>query len=128
MKANGKNVRSGPRRSGNGGANGAAKATKKGSYDIFKEYEGTVGHKFKLAHKRADKDTWSASVAAQRKRLVKILKQMIFDLEHAPATPEARATKQKPVDGTKAKANGRAKRKVPAGKKRTPHARHLAAA
>ena len=200
MKTNGKNVRSGPRRS----TNGATRAAKKGSYDVFKEYEGTrytgmkigrghkwcydegdwvekkltpekweirfttvkrrrghapegsgvpvgteyhwyvladqtarkldannyatdmVGHKFKLAHKRADKDTWSASEAAQRKRLVKILKQMIFDLENAPATPEVRATKQKPADS--AKANGRAKRKGPSAKKRAPSTRHLVAA
>lgn len=202
MKTNGKNVRSGSRRS----SNGATKVAKKGSYDVFKEYEGTrytgmkigrghkwrydegdwvekkltpekweirfttvkrrrghapegsgvpvgteyhwyvladqtarkldannyatdmVGHKFKLAHKRADKETWSASEAAQRKRLVKILKQMIFDLENAPATSEVRATKQKPADSAKAKANGRAKRKAPSAKKRAPSTRHLAAA
>src|SRR5215216_1641772 len=30
------------------------------------------GLKFKLAHKRADKDKWSASAAAQRKKLIKL--------------------------------------------------------
>jgi hypothetical protein len=43
-----------------------------------------TGMKFKLAHKRADKVTWSASPRAQRKRLIKILRQVIQDLEHEP--------------------------------------------
>src|SRR5881396_3908191 len=40
-----------------------------------------TGLKFKLAHKRADQDKWSASERAQRKRLIKILQEMIQDLE-----------------------------------------------
>jgi hypothetical protein len=40
-----------------------------------------VGLKHKLAHKRADKDSWSASEAAQRKRLAVILREMLADLE-----------------------------------------------
>jgi hypothetical protein len=43
-----------------------------------------VGVKFKLAHKRADKDKWSASDAAQRKSLIKILKSFIDELEAEP--------------------------------------------
>src|SRR5687767_12161740 len=39
------------------------------------------GMKFKLAHKRADKATWSASEKAQRKRLIKIFQGMIDQLE-----------------------------------------------
>jgi hypothetical protein len=39
------------------------------------------GMKFKLAHKRADKATWSASDKAQRKRLIKIFQGMIEQLE-----------------------------------------------
>lgn len=39
------------------------------------------GMKFKLAHKRADKTTWSASEKAQRKRLIKIFQGMIDQLE-----------------------------------------------
>ena len=35
-----------------------------------------VGLKFKLAHKRADKDTWSISDATRRKALINILKAM----------------------------------------------------
>ena len=40
-----------------------------------------TGMKFKLAHKRADKQTWSSSDRAQRKRLIKIFQQMIDLLE-----------------------------------------------
>jgi hypothetical protein len=46
-----------------------------------------VGYKFKLAHKRADRGTWSASEAAQRRQLVKILKQMIAELEAGAGLP-----------------------------------------
>ena len=44
-----------------------------------------TGLKFKLAHKRADRDRWSASTRAQRKRLITILKKMIQDLEEQAA-------------------------------------------
>jgi hypothetical protein len=40
-----------------------------------------TGVKFKLAHKRADQDKWSASPRAQRKHLIKILSEMIEELE-----------------------------------------------
>ena len=43
------------------------------------------GMKFKLAHKRADKETWSASTQAQRRQLIKILQGVIQDLEHQMA-------------------------------------------
>ena len=39
------------------------------------------GMKFKLAHKRFDKATWSASEKAQRRRLIKIFQRMIDQLE-----------------------------------------------
>jgi hypothetical protein len=55
-----------------------------------------TGLKYKLAHKRAGKDTWSANEQAQRRQLIKILREMIDDLSvEAPAvdTPaEAPAT------------------------------------
>jgi hypothetical protein len=58
-----------------------------------------TGLKYKLAHKRAGKDTWSASDQAQRRHLIKILQEMIDDLtaeipvEKAPASvhPAAKA-------------------------------------
>jgi hypothetical protein len=40
-----------------------------------------VGLKYKLAHKRAGKDTWSASDIAQKRHLVTLLKEMIARLE-----------------------------------------------
>ncbi|HEX8039628.1 MAG TPA: hypothetical protein VF490_10775 [Chryseosolibacter sp.] len=40
-----------------------------------------TGVKYKLAHKRADKTTWSASDKAQRKRLIRIFQGMIEQLE-----------------------------------------------
>jgi hypothetical protein len=49
-----------------------------------------VGLKHKLAHKRAEKETWSASERAQRQRLVQILREMIAELEE-PAAETARA-------------------------------------
>ena len=42
-----------------------------------------TGMKYKLAHKRADKETWSSSEAAQRRRLIHILEEMIGTLKKA---------------------------------------------
>jgi hypothetical protein len=44
-----------------------------------------TGIKYKVAHKRADKDKWSSSDNAQRKRVIKILQQMIAQLEEEQA-------------------------------------------
>ena len=59
-----------------------------------------TGLKYKLAHKRAGRDTWSASEKAQRQHLVKILQEMIDDLTseaeiieppaHSPTTAKFR--------------------------------------
>lgn len=43
-----------------------------------------TGLKFKLAHKRADKDKWNVSDKTQRKRLINFLKDIIVQLEKAP--------------------------------------------
>ena len=51
-----------------------------------------TGMKFKLAHLRAGKGTWSASTQAQRRQLIKILQQVLRDLE-----AEAAAGAKKPV-------------------------------
>ena len=40
-----------------------------------------LGLKYKLAHKRADKNNWSQSDSTQRKRLVGILKELIKQVE-----------------------------------------------
>ena len=48
-----------------------------------------TGLKFKIAHKRADNGKWSASPAAQRRRMIKFLQSVIEDLEQEPeVSPE----------------------------------------
>src|SRR3954471_23662852 len=48
------------------------------------------GVKYKLAHKRAEKETWSASDKAQKKMLIKIFKEMIERLEEDVQAPAPR--------------------------------------
>ena len=48
-----------------------------------------TGLKYKLAHKRAGSETWSASDKAQRRRLIQILQQMIDDLSREPEESDA---------------------------------------
>lgn len=43
-----------------------------------------TGLKFKLAHKRADKESWSATPKTQRKRLIKLMQDLITQLEKEP--------------------------------------------
>ncbi|HJR83761.1 MAG TPA: hypothetical protein VJ772_00175 [Nitrososphaeraceae archaeon] len=40
-----------------------------------------MGLKYKLAHKRAEKNYWSSSDKAQRKRLIEILQELIKDIK-----------------------------------------------
>src|SRR4029453_46083 len=79
-----------------------------------------TGMKFKLAHKRADKGTWSASTGAQRRNLIKILQQVLRDLERDAAAdgqrpvvartrPTARAAARAPVARRALPGNGPAK-------------------
>src|ERR1043165_1948499 len=62
------------------------------------------GLKYKLAHKRAGKETWSASESAQRRQLIKILQEMIDNLRaepqeaEAPAATAAAAKVQRPME------------------------------
>src|SRR5262245_18906826 len=53
-----------------------------------------TGMKFKLAHLRAGTGTWSASTQAQRRQLIKILRQVLHDLEREDA-----ASAKKPAVG-----------------------------
>jgi hypothetical protein len=49
------------------------------------DYNTTLmGLKFKVAHKRAEKNKWSATAATQRKHLIKFMKDMIKELEKEP--------------------------------------------
>jgi hypothetical protein len=41
------------------------------------------GLKFKIAHKRADNQKWSATPKTQRKRMIKFLRAVIIDLERS---------------------------------------------
>jgi hypothetical protein len=52
------------------------------------------GLKFKLAHKRAAKGTWSASAKAQRKKLVTFLEGMVSQLKKAPVPIEVEVDKK----------------------------------
>lgn len=47
-----------------------------------------TGLKYKLAHKRADKDKWSATAKTQRKRLIKLMQELIAQLEKDPVPLE----------------------------------------
>jgi hypothetical protein len=40
-----------------------------------------MGLKYKLAHKRAERDSWSSSDRAQKKRLIEILQELIKDIK-----------------------------------------------
>lgn len=64
-----------------------------------------TGLKYKLAHKRADKDKWSASAKAQRNRLIKVLQDLITQLEKEPAEESMQA--EQPVEEKKTKAPAR---------------------
>ena len=61
------------------------------------------GLKYKIAHKRAGSEKWSASPAAQRKRLIKFLREVIDDLENQGAEPLELA----PMPAAKAATDGR---------------------
>jgi hypothetical protein len=60
-----------------------------------------TGLKFKVAHKRADNGTWSATPATQRKRMIKFLREMIEELEHPSTTaPDAPAATSSPASSS----------------------------
>ncbi len=47
-----------------------------------------VGHKLKVAHRRAERSSWSASEQAKRKHLAKLLRELASDLESTPVDGE----------------------------------------
>lgn len=60
------------------------------------DYTTTMsGLKFKVAHKRFDKEKWSSSDNAQRKRLIKIFQRMIKQLEDEMELEKSTTTKSK---------------------------------
>src|SRR2546423_7351027 len=77
-----------------------------------------AGMKYKLAHRRADKTTWSASDRAQRKRLVQILREMIAEIEReGGAEPEALPRKQ-PRPQAARRRNAPVRRRAPPARRR----------
>jgi len=77
-----------------------------------------AGLKYKLAHKRADKTTWSASDRAQRRRLVQILREMIAEIERQPEKRTAPVRKEPEPATTKAPRS--ASRRAPRSASRRP--------
>ena len=62
-----------------------------------------TGVKFKLAHKRAGSEKWSATMPTQRKHLIQIMKTMIEDLEKQDVMTDGERPKaaSAPADGAK---------------------------
>jgi hypothetical protein len=78
-----------------------------------------VGMKFKLAHRRAGADKWSASTPAQRRHLIKILQTMIHELEEEDAsTKRVRAVTKTPRRVVARRAKPPASKKVANGRYR----------
>jgi len=78
-----------------------------------------TGLKYKLAHKRADKEKWSTTERTQRRHLIKILQELIKQLEKEPAAQE---------NGESAKSNGARAKKRPLRTKPKAPKRELAEA
>ncbi len=72
-----------------------------------------TGYKYKVAHKRFDKEKWSASDAARRRRMIRFLKEMIMRLE-SEQDETANAPEQKPARVAKLSAPKK-DRKAPRG-------------
>lgn len=85
-----------------------------------------TGLKYKLAHKRAGKDTWSASEEAQRRQLIKILQEMIDDLSSEKPEPSAAGAKseEQQADSKQRKRSNRRR----AARENAPTAKRLVAA
>jgi hypothetical protein len=59
-----------------------------------------TGNKYKIAHKRANKEKWSATDQTQKRYMIKILQEMIKEIEAAPeeeTTVEQAKGKEKKV-------------------------------
>jgi hypothetical protein len=74
-----------------------------------------AGLKFKVAHKRADSGKWSASDRAQRRRMIKVLQEMIEDLrqqdQQTPTQPAETPKESQPSPESNGRHNGKAHRK-----------------
>jgi hypothetical protein len=63
-----------------------------------------VGHKIKVAHRRAGQSSWNASERAQRKQLVKLLRELADDLESRPIEEPAASNGARATNGHRAQA------------------------
>ncbi|MFL5413696.1 MAG: hypothetical protein ACJ79D_20205 [Myxococcales bacterium] len=77
-----------------------------------------AGMKYKVAHKRAEKTSWSASDRARRKRTVQILREMIAEIE-----AQEPAVKARPPESDKARPPIVSRRRTKTAKRRRPPAR-----
>jgi hypothetical protein len=69
-----------------------------------------TGLKYKLAHKRSDKDKWSVSEKTQRKKLIKVLKDLIRKLEKDPEEAKAEAVRKTPARKSRVKKTAKRKK------------------
>ncbi|MFL5375460.1 MAG: hypothetical protein ACJ78T_15805 [Myxococcales bacterium] len=74
-----------------------------------------AGMKYKVAHKRAEKTSWSASDRARRKRTVQILREMIAEIE-----AQEPAAKPRPPEIEKARPPIVSRRRTKTAKRRPP--------
>lgn len=81
-----------------------------------------TGLKYKLAHKRADKEKWSALPATQRKHLVKFLKELLTHLEKEPDAFEEETKKPEAVKPGKIRITEATKKAIARPGKRKPSA------
>jgi hypothetical protein len=84
------------------------------------------GLKFKVAHKRADAEKWSATSKTQRKRMIKFLKDVITDLEQQQdAAAGTQPTKRPRQAGARRAAQKSGAGKTGPGRKEAPAPRSL---
>jgi hypothetical protein len=76
-----------------------------------------AGVKYKVAHKRADKTSWSASDRARRKRMVQILREVIAEIERG----QPMASKSQGIE--KARPRIASRRRTRPAQRRRPRAR-----
>src|SRR6476620_10700328 len=76
-----------------------------------------TGFKYKVGHKRADSDKWSASDNAQKKRLVMFLRELIDSIENGDGITEIGTAEAATVDTDKGRATSKpSTRRAPAKK------------
>ena len=71
------------------------------------------GLKFKIAHKRADQEKWSATDKTQRKRMIAFLEDVIADLKRQQESTTARAAGESKPKRAKKAAPPRSQRSAP---------------